>query len=83
MKQTHKPIKIGSVEIRSDELEALRIYRDYKRLRDTAGWRSSDGIKESQTLKDLLENEMTSVEKNERSRKTRSHPIPPSNRYGH
>ena len=83
MRQTHKPIKIGSVEIRSDELEALRIYRDYKRLRDTAGWHSGERIEKSQTPKDLLENELLSIDTNERSKKTRSQPTLPINRYGY
>lgn len=55
-----KPIKIGSSEIPVEMLEALRIRRDYKRLREIAGWRSSMIDKEVSVLKDLLGDELVS-----------------------
>ena len=49
-----EPISIGSIEMSSVELEALRLYRNYKILRDAAGWRSGSANKHVSILKDLL-----------------------------
>ena len=62
-----KPVKVGSIKITSEELEALRILRDYKRLREAAGWSSSMVNKEASVLKDLLGDSLVSRSRNERT----------------
>ena len=70
MANVTKPIKIGAGEISAEMLEALRIRRDYKRLREIAGWRSSMIDKEVSALKDLLGDELVS-KSNERTTRQR------------
>lgn len=65
-----RPIKIGASEIPPEMLEALRIRRDYKRLREIAGWRSSMIDKEVSILKDLLGEEFM-AKSNERTARQR------------
>ena len=71
-----EPVKIGSAEISAEELEALRTCRDYKRLRDMAGWHSDMIDKQVSKLKDLLGEEVTK-NSNERTKKQGSHPESP------
>ena len=55
MERVSKSIKIGSVELSPKELEILRTYRDYKKLREIAGLHSSLKSKKRSMLKDVLE----------------------------
>ena len=79
MKGQMKPIEIGSVVLSSKEIEALRVYRDYKKLRDSAGWRSS---MPNLILKDLLGIDNTSQNHGQPKRR-RSHPRRPDTGYGY
>ena len=78
-----KPVKVGSIKITSEELEALRILRDYKRLREAAGWSSSMVNKEASVLKDLLGDSLVSRSRNERTTKQRHVTQLPFARYGY
>ena len=71
MAHTVQPVKVGSIKITSEELEALRILRDYKRLREAAGWSSGMINKEVSVLKDLLGKDLVSRRRNERTAKQR------------
>lgn len=83
MAHTARPIRIGSVKITPEELEALRIRRDYKRLREAAGWSSSLNHKEASVLKDLLGEDVVSERRNERAARQRQVTRPSFTRYGY
>ena len=78
-----QPIRIGSVKITLDELEALRICRDYKRLREAAGWNSRMIDKEVSVLKDLLGDEFVVKRGNERTARQRQVTRLPFAGYGY
>lgn len=53
-----EPIKIGRLMITPEQMEALRICRDYERLLDVAGW------DEHSELKDLTRGNKPSKQRN-------------------
>lgn len=83
MVRTTQPVRIGTVEIAPEVLEALRIRRDYKRLREVAGWRSSMIDKEVSELKDLLGDELVAKRRNERTARQRQVTRLPFTGYGY
>lgn len=77
------PVRIGPVEITPEELEALQIRRDYKRLREAAGWGSGTSNKEAAILKDLLGDDPASGKRNERTARQRRVSQSPFTKYGY
>lgn len=55
MNEKTDPVKIGSLKLSGDELEILKTYRDYKRLREAAGWSSTLTNNRKSTLKGSLD----------------------------
>lgn len=72
MKHTAQSVRIGSIKMTPEELKALQIRRDYKLLREAAGW-SSDLIKKKDPsiLKDFLGDDYVTKKRNERTAKQR------------
>lgn len=83
MDDTTEPVRIGRVVITPEELEALRIRRDFKRLRDAAGWESTLIKKDAAILKGLLKGDPIPTEYDEQTAKQKRIVRSPFTGYGY